>query len=84
MKSMAVPSSSIDWASGTALYGPEAVQAWVALVQVKVLSDRHDEGGGQAYLVRFRPPAGKLIKIDRRGRALRSPGELAVVERRAA
>jgi hypothetical protein len=30
---------------------------------VKRLSDRRAEGGGVAYLLRARPPAGKLIKI---------------------
>ena len=33
------------------------------IVQLKVLSDRRSEGGGIAWLVRFQPPPGKLIKI---------------------
>ena len=32
-------------------------------MQLKVLSDRRAEGGGIAWLVRFTPPPGKLIKI---------------------
>ncbi|MHA4926846.1 hypothetical protein, partial [Enterococcus faecium] len=33
------------------------------IVQLKVLSDRRPDGGGIAWLVRFTPPPGKLIKI---------------------
>ena len=32
-------------------------------MQLKVLSDRRGEGGGIAWLVKFTPPQGKLIKI---------------------
>jgi hypothetical protein len=32
-------------------------------VQLKVLSDRRAEGGGIAWLAKFSPPPGKLIKI---------------------
>jgi hypothetical protein len=32
-------------------------------VQLKVLSDRQSEGGGIAWLGKFSPPLGKLIKI---------------------
>jgi hypothetical protein len=63
MKSIAVRTSIADWAIGTAVCGPGALHEGVPLVQVKVLSDRRHRGGGLAYLVKFRPPAGKLIKI---------------------
>jgi hypothetical protein len=33
------------------------------IVQLKVLSDRRSEGGGIAWLAKFSPPPGKLIKI---------------------
>ena len=33
------------------------------IVQLKVLSDRRAEGGGIAWLVRFTPPEGKMIRI---------------------
>ena len=33
------------------------------IVQLKVLSDRRQEGGGIAWLAKFSPPPGKLIKI---------------------
>ena len=33
------------------------------VVQLKVLSDRRGKGGGIAWLVKFTPPPGKLIKI---------------------
>ena len=33
------------------------------IVQLKVLCDRRQEGGGITWIVKFAPPAGKLIKI---------------------
>ena len=33
------------------------------IVQLKILSDRRSEGGGIAWLAKFSPPPGKLIKI---------------------
>ena len=33
------------------------------IVQLKILSDRRAEGGGIAWLAKFLPPPGKLIKI---------------------
>ena len=33
------------------------------IVQIKILSDRRPEGGGIAWLNKFSPPPGKLIKI---------------------
>lgn len=44
-------------------YGPAAVYDCKDIVQLKVLSDRRGEGGGIAWLVKFSPPAGKLIGI---------------------
>ena len=33
------------------------------IVQLKILSDRRQWGGGNAWLAKFSPPPGKLIKI---------------------
>ena len=48
---------------GQPFYGPGAVYDGKDIVQLKVLSDRRAEGGGIAWLARFSPPPGKLIKI---------------------
>jgi hypothetical protein len=53
----------MEWASGVPFYGPAAVHEGREVVQLKVLSDRRSDGGGIAWLVRFTPPPGKLIKI---------------------
>ncbi|MBS0520856.1 MAG: hypothetical protein JSR90_19305 [Proteobacteria bacterium] len=63
MASTRVDYDSMDWGSAVPFYGPSAVQGGRELVQLKILSDRRAEGGGIAWLVRFNPPAGKLIKI---------------------
>jgi hypothetical protein len=52
-----------EWTSGTPFYGPAAVYDGKEIIQLKVLSDRRSEGGGIAWLGKFSPPPGKLIKI---------------------
>src|SRR6266849_601116 len=52
-----------EWTSGTPFYGPAAVYEGNEIVQLKILSDRRQEGGGIAWLAKFTPPPGKLIKI---------------------
>src|SRR3954469_20383539 len=49
--------------SAVPFYGPAAVHDGKDMVQLKVLSDRRRHGGGIAWLVKFSPPPGKLIKI---------------------
>jgi len=63
MASTRVDTESVDWQPGSPLYGPESIYEGRELVQLKVLSDRRAEGGGIAFLLKFTPPAGKLIKI---------------------
>lgn len=63
MKSTMVSTSKSDWISGRGLYGEQSIYNGKELVQLKILSDRRKEGGGLAYLAKFSPPAGKLIKI---------------------
>jgi hypothetical protein len=63
MASTHVDVANADWTPGLPFYGPGAVYDGRDIVQLKVLSDRRAEGGGIAWLVRFSPPPGKLIKI---------------------
>ncbi len=63
MKSILASTPSMDWSPGSPMYGPGSVYEGQELAQVKVLSDRRPEGGGIAYLLRFNPPAGRLIKL---------------------
>jgi hypothetical protein len=63
MASIHVDIENAEWTSGTPFYGPAAVYDGKDIVQLKVLSDRRQESGGIAWLVRFLPPPGKLIKI---------------------
>ena len=63
MASTHVDLSRAEWVSGVEFYGPGAVYAGRDIVQLKLLSDRRTEGGGIAWLGKFSPPPGKLIKI---------------------
>jgi len=63
MASMRVDYTTMEWSSAVPFYGPAAVYHGKDIVQLKVLSDRRQEGGGIAWLVRMTPPPGKLIKI---------------------
>jgi hypothetical protein len=63
MASEHVDVATMVWTSAVPFYGPEAVHHGKEVVQLKVLSDRRRQGGGIAWLVKFSPPPGKLIKI---------------------
>src|SRR3984893_6270968 len=63
MASTHVDYTTMEWISGAPFYGPAAVYDGKDIVQLKVLSDRRRDGGGIAWLVKFSPPPGKLIKI---------------------
>jgi hypothetical protein len=63
MASTHVDVAGADWTPGAPFYGSAAVFNGRDIVQLKVLSDRRAAGGGIAWLARFLPPPGKLIKI---------------------
>jgi len=63
MKATNIDVASAPWTSGVPFYGPAAVHDGRDIVQLKILSDRRAAGGGIAWLARFSPPPGKLIKI---------------------
>ena len=63
MKSVRVDIENAEWTSAVPFYGPDAVYQGQEIVQLKVLCDRRREGGGITWIVKFVPPARKLIKI---------------------
>ena len=63
MVSIHVDIDEAEWTPGIPFYGPAARYDGKDIVQLKVLSDRRAEGGGIAWLGKFSPPPGKLIKI---------------------
>lgn len=63
MASIHVDIAETEWTSGLPFYGPGSVHDGKDLVQLKVLCDRRQEGGGISWIARFLPPPGKLIKI---------------------
>jgi hypothetical protein len=63
MASTHVDVETACWTVGAAFCGPDAIYEGREIVQVKLLSDRRSDGGGSAWLVKFAPPPGKLIKI---------------------
>ena len=60
---MRVDIENVEWTSAIPFYGPGALYHGQEIVQLKVLCDRRHEGGGIAWIVKFIPPAGKLMKI---------------------
>lgn len=63
MASEHVDVATMEWTCAVPFYGPAAIHEGKEVVQLKVLSDRRRQGGGIAWLVKFSPPPGKLIKI---------------------
>jgi len=63
MASQRIDYNTMEWSSAVPFYGPAAFHDGRDIIQLKVLSDRRQDGGGIAWLVRFTPPPGKLIKI---------------------
>ena len=63
MVSERVDLDGVPWTSGVPFYGPNANFEGREIIQIKLLSDRRAEGGGIAWLNKFSPPPGKLIKI---------------------
>jgi hypothetical protein len=63
MASTHVNIEQAKWTPGVPFYGPAAVYEGRDIVELKILSDRRGAGGGIAWLAKFSPPPGKLIKI---------------------
>ena len=63
MVSTHVDIENTEWTPGEPFYGPAASRDGKDIVQLKILSDRRSEGGGIAWLAKFSPPPGKLLKI---------------------
>jgi hypothetical protein len=63
MPSIHVDVGAAEWTSGAPFYGSGAVYQGRDIVQLKILSDRRRDGSGIAWLARFSPPPGKMIKI---------------------
>ena len=55
--------NELAWTPWTEVFGEGAFYEGKPIIEAKTLSDRRSAGGGIAYLLRFRPPEGKLIKI---------------------
>src|SRR5665213_2734209 len=54
---------ALPWLPCTEMFGEAAVYRGKPIIEAKTLADRRREGGGISYLLRFSPPAGKLIKV---------------------
>ena len=63
MASVHLDPDTIEWTSGVPFFGPGARHEGRDVVQLKILSDRRHEGGGIAWLAKYSPPPGKLLKI---------------------
>lgn len=51
-----------EWIKGSSMLGEKALHKDEELVYFKILYDKRKEGKGIAYILKFIPPAGKMIK----------------------
>ena len=63
MPSIRTNPDELAWTPWTEVFGQGAFYEGKPIIEVKTLSDRRAEGYGVAYLLRFSPPEGKLIKV---------------------
>jgi hypothetical protein len=63
MKAQKIIPDDVRWEPAVDVFGERALREGRAMVEHKVLSDRRAEGAGVAYLLKFKPPAGKLLKV---------------------
>jgi hypothetical protein len=54
---------TMPWLPCTEMFGTAALYDGNPIIEAKTLTDRRADGGGISYLLRFRPPEGKLIKV---------------------
>jgi hypothetical protein len=63
MKAQKIEVADIQWEPAVDVFGEHTFYNGRPLVENKVLSDRRAQGAGVAYMIRFKPPAGKLLKV---------------------
>jgi hypothetical protein len=63
MPSIRTNPDDVAWKPWTEVFGDGAFYEGKPIIEAKTLSDRRAEGAGIAYLLRFSPPEGKLIKV---------------------
>lgn len=63
MKAITLSTSERAWEPGSRLFGESSIYHDTPLTHLKVLSDRRNEEGGIAFLIKFSPPQGKLIRL---------------------
>jgi hypothetical protein len=63
MKAEKTTSANLQWKPAEDVFGEHTFHDGQPLVENKVLSDRRGDGAGVAYLVKFKPPCGKLLKV---------------------
>jgi hypothetical protein len=63
MPSIRTNPDDVAWTPWTEVFGDGAFYKNPPIIEAKTLSDRRAEGGSIAYLLRFSPPPGKLIKV---------------------
>ena len=63
MKAEKIVPNDIVWKPATDVFGERVFRDGQTLVVNGVLSDRRADGAGAAYLVKLKPPNGKLLKV---------------------
>lgn len=68
-KQILIRERDIDWTKGSAILGDKCLYEGSELAYFKILSDKRKEGKGIAYLIKFVPPEGKMIKTVAKARS---------------
>jgi hypothetical protein len=63
MKAITLSTPTQEWTPASYRFGEDSTYNGAPLTHEIVLSDRRSEGGGIAFLLKFTPPAKKLIKL---------------------
>ncbi len=63
MASVHLDPTTIEWTSGVPFFGQGARHEGRDVIQLKILSDRRNDGGGISWLAKYSPPPGKLLRI---------------------
>jgi hypothetical protein len=63
VKAQKISANDLGWKPAVDVFGERVFHQSEVLVENKVLSDRRAQGAGVAYLVKFRPPEQRLLKV---------------------
>lgn len=68
-KQILIRENDTEWTKGSSMLGDKCLYEGKELAYFKILSDKRKEGKGIAYMLKFVPPEGKMIKTVAKARS---------------